>query len=159
MKSLVQFTLITLISLVFIAACSKGNEVATTESLTNHLVKTDPTIKLNPLVEAFSALEKDPEKKKEMIEKAKAHYAKLNVKNMYLVSGSVDGKENVVGSLIEFTKVLTSEEANAQLSQDSFYKNQEVNLIMNGNFAFSVSEMNGKTMTPDSIIAAFKNFK
>ncbi len=161
MKTMVKITLITLLSALFIAGCSKTeteNKATSVDLLKKHLAKTDPTIKVNPLAETYAGFEKDPARKKAIIEKAKSAYYEMNIKEIFLVTGTVDGKENVIGSVIQFKKFITPEEAETQLARDSFFKENKVDFIIKDNFALATTTINRKITTPEAIINAFKSY-
>ncbi len=163
MKIVLKKTSIILISILFLVGCSKeksDNSPASIDSLKIHMLKSDSTLKINSMVEAFAELVSDPVQQKEMIDKAKAGYAEMNIEGIYLVTGATaESNESILGSLIHFSNAMTLDEAKAQLAKDDNFKGQPMEIYMNRNFAFAVSTINGKIITPKSIITTFQNFK
>lgn len=158
-----QRSLFTLMACIIVATgCSKGktDNSDNFNALKAHLLNANQTLTINPMAEAFAGLVEDPVEQQKMIDEAKAGYAKINIKNIYLVTGATfESNETVLGSLIHFQSALTLDEAKAQLAKDDKYKNQPMDIYMNGHFAFAVATINGKRVTPESVITAFKNFK
>ncbi len=152
-----------LIALLIFAGCPQGKSeknVAGIDALKAHLVKNYSSIKINPLAEAFAGLVSDPVQQQEIIDKAKAGYVDMNIQDIYLVSGpTAESNEAVFGSLIHFNNAMTIDEAKAQLAKDSNFKDQEMDIVMNKNFAFAVATMNGKKAAPKSVITAFESYK
>ena len=162
MAILFQKMTLTVLAFVWALGCSqvKTDNSDNIEALTAHLVKLDRTIKVTPMIDAFAGLIQDPEQKKKMIDEAGEGYARMNIKNIYLVTGATaETNETVIGSLIHFKDDLTLDQAKALLAKDENYKKQDLDMVMNGHFAFAVSTINGKTVTPKSVLAAFKDFK
>ncbi len=155
-------TLIILIAILFFAGCQKGksdNNAATIDSLKTHMYKSDSTLKINSMVEAFAGLVSDPTQQQEMVDNARAGYANMNIQEIYLVTGATaESNESILGSLIHFNKAMTLDEAKTQLAKDDNFKNQTMDIFMNGNFAFAVSTVNGKRITPESVVTRFQNF-
>ncbi|MBU1170144.1 MAG: hypothetical protein KKD44_11325 [Proteobacteria bacterium] len=161
MNSILKKTVLTLLSILCISGCTN---VATDNSddidaLKAHMIKSDSSIKINPMAETVASLIADPTQQQEMLDEAKARYAQMDIKDIYLVTGATfESNETVIGSLVHFNKKLTLDEAKAQLAKDETFKDQLVGVFMNGNFAFSVATLDGKTVTPKSVITAFTNF-
>lgn len=154
---------IALFSLLFVTGCfqeKNDSKVSPIDALKAHLVKNYPTLKINPIALAFAALVSDPAQQKKIIDKAKVSYAENNIQEIYLLTAmTAENNENVIGSLIHFNDSLTLEEAQAQLAKDSNFENQALDIYMNKNFAFVAATINGKRVTPKSVITAFENFK
>ncbi len=154
---------IALAALLFFAGCFQektDSNVSPIDALKAHLVKNYPKLKINPMALAFAALASDPVQQKKIIDKAKASYAENNIQEIYLLTGiTAENNENVIGSLIHFNDSLTLEEAQEQLAKDSNFENQALDIYLNKNFAFVVATINGKKVTPKSVITAFENFK
>ncbi len=161
MNSMLKKMSIIFIAVLLAAGCSKPKQDNSDniDALKAHMVKNDQSVKINSMVEAFAGLVADEAQQKEMIDKAKEAYATMNIKEIYLVTGSTaESNEAIIGSLIHFKTAMTIEEAKKQLGKDDQFKNQDMDLVMNGNFAFATSTMNGKKVTPKSIVTAFKAF-
>ncbi len=154
---------IKLVALLVFTGCFQGksdNNVSPIDTLKAYLVKNYSTLKISPMAEAFAGLVSNPAKQKEIIDKAKASYVEMNIQEIYLLTATnAENNESVIGSLIHFNDSLTLEEAQEQLEKDSNFENQALDIYMNKNFAFVVATINGKRVTPKSIITAFKNFK
>ena len=154
---------ITLFALLFFAGCFQGKPdttMAPIDALKAHMVKNYSSLKISSMAEAFAGLVSEPADQKEIIDKAKASYVGMNIQEIYLLTGpTAESNESVIGSLIHFNDSLTSEAAKMQLAKDSNFKNQALDIYMNKNFAFVVATINGKKVTPKSIITAFENFK
>lgn len=154
---------ITLFALLFFAGCfqeKSDTKMTPIDTLKAHLVGNYSSLKINPMAETFAGLVADPAERVEVINKAKAGYVKMNIQEIYLLTGTTaESNESVIGSLIHFNDSLTLEEAKEQLAKDSNFKDQALDIHMNKNFAFVVATINGKKVTPKSIITAFENFK
>ncbi len=151
-----------LIALTFMAGCTKGdaNKPVGIEALKLHLKKTESTVTLTPMADAFADLVADPAEKQQMLDNAKTSYDLIGVEQMYLVTATTaTSNDSLIGSLIEFKMAMTLDEAKAQLAKDENFKDPNIDIFMNGKFAYAVSTMNGKRMTPKSILTAFQNFK
>ena len=153
----------TLFALLFIVGCFQekpDTTIAPVDSLKAHLVKNYSSLKIRSMPEAFAGLVSDPARQKEIIDKARGSYVEMNIQDIYLLTGTTaESNESVIGSLIHFNDSMTLEEAKAQLAKDSNFKNQALDIYMNKNFAFVVATINGKKLTPKSIITAFESFK
>ena len=154
---------IILFALLFFAGCFQekpDTAMAPIDSLKVHLVHNYSSLKINPMAEAFAGLVADPAEQADIINNAKASYVEMNIQEIYLLTGTTaESNESVIGSLIHFNDSLTLEEAKEQLAKDSNFKNQALDIYMNKNFAFVVATINGKKVTPKSIITAFEKFK
>ena len=161
--NMLKKTSILLIAILLFSGCSqqKSDKGDTgIDSLKAHLVKNYSTLKINSMAEAFAGLASDPVQQQEIIDNAKASYAEMKIQEIYLVTGTTaESNESVIGSLIHFNNTMTLEEAKAELAKDSNFKSQEMDIFMNKNFAFAVATINGKRVTPKSVITAFKSFK
>ncbi len=154
---------IILIAILVLAGCSRGksdNNLTRIDALKAHLVKNYSTLKIDSMVEAYAGLVADPAQQQQIIDDAKAGYAEMQIQDIYLLTGTTAvSNESVIGSLIHFKDTMTLEEARTQLAKDSNFKDQETDIFMNENFAFAVATINGKRVTPKSVIAAFQSFK
>lgn len=151
-----------LMALAWMTGCTKGtvDNSDNIEALKAHMKKHDQTIRITPMVEAITGLVADEAQKQDIIAKANESYTRLGIKNIYLVTGATaETNETVLGSLIHFTKAMTLEEATALLAQDDNFNGQTQGMVVNGHFAYAVSSIGGKTITPKAVLAAFQNFK
>lgn len=135
------------------------NALPPIEALKAHLMKNYSSLKISPMAEAFAGLAEDPAQREEIIKNAKAGYTEMKIQEIYLLTGpTAESNESVIGSLIHFNDSLTLEEAKAELAKDSNFKEQALDIYMNKNFAFVIATINGKKVTPQAVIDAFKKF-